>query len=264
MMEITVWHFANLVELWTVDTLHACCHLSLSGSECLVSLLVDPDRFFRILETATFTFALVIPSYICTQACCMIGQQCGLWLWSFISWARCSAQLGNLYLEYCTFCCTTWKSLSEILHFLLHCLKIFISNAALSTALKRKKPSKKNPICYEGHARKMYNLLSQVKVWFTVMTHITPCTKKSEKINELGRKKLGQTHAVGKECKAIVSLSPDRDSPRQLWGLCRGNHDFCIHSTPPCEPNRWEAAATYVCVCAYWSKLDTGVNLTLE
>ena len=38
-------------------------------------------------------------------------------------------------------------------------------------------------------------------------------------MDELGRKKLGQTHAVGKECKAIVLLSADlnRDSPRQLW-----------------------------------------------
>lgn len=90
-----------------------------------------------------------------------------------------------------------------------------------------------------------------------MMTHLTPCMKKSEKMNELGRKKLGQTHAVGKECKAIVLLSPDRDSPRQLWGLCRGNHNLCMYSTPPWEPSRWETAATYVCV---WSKLDTKVN----
>lgn len=51
-----------------------------------------------------------------------------------------------LYLEYHTFCCTTWKSLSEILHFLLHCLKIFISNAALSAALKKK--SKKSSMLW--------------------------------------------------------------------------------------------------------------------
>ena len=68
-----------------------------------------------------------------------------------------AAPLGNLYLEYCTFCCTTWKSLSGILHFLLHHLKIFFWNLALSAALltnhylkccslhcfKKKKSSKK-------------------------------------------------------------------------------------------------------------------------
>ena len=216
----------------------------------------------------------------------MIGQQCGLWLWSFMSWSRCIAQLGNLYLEYCTFCCTTWKSLSgilhfllhhleifiwntalsaaplgsfsEILHFLLHCLQIIISNAALSTALKKKIIKKIQYVMKVngGRCTIHWHNSKSGSLWWHISHHVW----RREKMNELGRKKLGQTHAVGKECKAIVSLSPDRDSPRQLWGLCRGNHDFCMHSTPPCEPNRWEAAATYVCVCTYWSKLDTGVN----
>ena len=160
-----------------------------------------------------------------------------------------AAPLGNLYLEYCTFCCTTWKSFSEILHFLLHCLQIIISNATLSTALKKKIIKKIQYVMKVngGRCTIHWHNSKSGSLWWHISHHVW----RREKMNELGRKKLGQTHAVGKECKAIVSLSPDRDSPRQLWGLCRGNHDFCRHSTPPCEPNRWEAAATYVCVCTY-------------